>query len=105
MNNGKKNPGLRQRSPFSCLFPVLGLCLVSGLFQSCMAKAQAQAERPEQNVPQSTPVPAVASASETPRVYMTTDISPAGLAAVYAALGRTLPGLYRSLCPLNRFFC
>ncbi|MFP3090737.1 DUF362 domain-containing protein [Treponema sp. TIM-1] len=68
---------------------LLIMCAVIGVLSGCAAKAAAQTPTPSAPAP-STPAPdGTGNAS---KVYMTTDISPAGLAAVYEALGRTLPG-------------
>jgi uncharacterized Fe-S center protein len=64
------------------------IVLLSGFERS----ASVPAAGPETSAGNAGEISGAPAAAQTPKVYMTTDISPAGLAAMYKALGRRLPG-------------
>jgi uncharacterized Fe-S center protein len=66
---------------------VLGVCAVMLVAGSCTSGTKPQAEGA---VPAATSIPS--GVEGVPKVYMTSDISPAGLMAVYEALGREANG-------------
>jgi hypothetical protein len=78
---------LRRNIPMKKFTFILGVCAVILVLGGCTSGTKAQA---------AAPVPAAASvpngAEGVPKVYFTADISPAGLMAVYEALGREANG-------------
>jgi uncharacterized Fe-S center protein len=65
------------------LFGIVGICLALLIFQGCAAQNAGAQTRSSGDQ---------ARTGDRARVYMTRDISPAGLTAAYAALERALPG-------------
>jgi uncharacterized Fe-S center protein len=65
------------------LICILGLCVAVLFTQACVAQKAGAQTIPQTGIQPDTPVPA----AETATVYMTANINPAGLAAVYEALG------------------
>jgi uncharacterized Fe-S center protein len=74
---------MQRKKSFIWIISIVALCAIALLVQACVAQ-KAGAQTPPQTALQlNYPLPA----GETPNVYMTTNINPAGLEAVYEALG------------------
>jgi uncharacterized Fe-S center protein len=70
----------------------LGVCAVIILLSGCKGSAASTADSRESPAAEYNDPAKQNRPLEVPKVYMTTDISPAGLAAMYETLGRKLPG-------------